>query len=171
MNVGRGIASGAAPRARVAAARLLGGLLLCGLLLGSACPAGLAESDTPDVWVEIRGRRVAAELAETPAEQSLGLGERDSLAWDRGMLFVYDTPARYRFWMKGMRFSIDIVWIAGDRIVHVDSHVPFERGGNGPILQPPYPVDAVLEVPAGYATVNRWRVGDRVVTTPGDSAR
>jgi uncharacterized protein len=82
------------------------------------------------------------------------------------MLFPYDRPAFYAFWMKGMRFSIDIVWIRGDRIVDIDSNVPFEPGGNGPTLRADSLVDSVLEVPAGYAFAMGWRIGDRVIVEP-----
>lgn len=140
-------------------ALVLGGVLL---LLACACDPGALLGSNPDGWVEVKGRRVAVEIAETPEEQEKGLGERDSLAWGHGMYFEYDQPAFYAFWMKGMRFSIDIVWIRKGRIVDLDSHVPFEEGGNGPTLRPAVLADAVLEVPAGYADAEGWHVGDRV---------
>jgi len=138
-------------------------ILLLALSLHGCAPTG-AESEPPDAWVTIRGNRVAVEIAETPEKQALGLGQRDSLAWEHGMLFPYEKPAFYSFWMKGMRFSIDIIWILNGRIVDIDANVPFEPGGNGPTLRPSSLVDAVLEVPAGYADARGWRIGDRVVT-------
>ena len=131
-------------------------------LLG-ACASNEAESDPPEGWVTIRDRRVAVEIADTPQEQALGLGERDDLPWDHGMLFPYERPGFRSFWMKGMRFSIDIIWIRDGRIVQIDPNVPFEKGGNGPTLQPKSLIDAVLEVPAGYAAARGWRDGDRVL--------
>jgi uncharacterized membrane protein (UPF0127 family) len=124
---------------------------------------GLGESEPePEGWVGIKGQRVAVEIAESPAKQALGLGQRDSLEWGKGMYFVYRRPAFYSFWMKGMRFSIDIVWIHKGRIVDLDTNVPFEKGGNGPTLRPNSLVDAVLEVPAGYSAASGWTIGDRV---------
>jgi uncharacterized membrane protein (UPF0127 family) len=116
----------------------------------------------PDAWVEIGTARVAVEMAVTSAEQSRGLGYRDGLAWGSGMYFPYERPGFYTFWMKGMRFPIDIVWIRDGRIVDLHQDVPFEPGGNGPTLRPRQIVDAVLEVPAGYAAASGWRIGDRV---------
>ena len=127
-----------------------------------ACRPGGNEATTPDAWIEIRGQRVSLEVADTPRSQEKGLGYRDSLAWHHGMYFVYEKPAFYAFWMKGMRFSIDIVWLRDGRIVDLDLNVPFEKGGNGPTLRPAVLVDAVLEVPAGYATASSWQTGDRV---------
>jgi uncharacterized protein len=139
------------------------GSLLCLLLLAGCVPNAPRSASETDAWVTIRGQTVAVELADTPAKQSLGLGERDELAWDRGMFFPYERPGFYGFWMKGMRFSIDIIWILRDRIVDMDLNVPFEPGGNGPTLRPESLVDGVLEVPAGYATAQGWRIGDRVL--------
>ena len=116
----------------------------------------------PDAWVEIGSQRISVELAVTTAEQSRGLGYRDGLAWGSGMYFPYDRPGFYTFWMKGMRFPIDIVWIRDGRIVDLHRDVPFEPGGNGPTQRPRELVDAVLEVPAGYAAAKGWSIGDRV---------
>lgn len=146
-------------------ARRLGWLLLVGLIC-VACDGlpstAVDEASQPEGWVTIRGRRVAVELAITPAEQRLGLGQRDALPWNSGMLFLYRQPGFYRYWMKDMRFDIDIVWIRGDHIVDVSHHVPHVPGENGPIVSPAELVDRVLEVPAGYAAANGWRAGQAV---------
>jgi uncharacterized membrane protein (UPF0127 family) len=124
---------------------------------------GCHGASAPDAWIEIHGQRVSLEVADTPRKQEKGLGERDSLAWHHGMYFEYDEPAFYAFWMKGMRFSIDIVWLRDGRIVDLDANVPFEKGGNGPTLRPSVLADAVLEVPAGYSAANGWQIGDRAI--------
>ncbi len=122
---------------------------------------GLIDPE-PDAWLEIRGKRISIELADTPEKQRKGLGERDSLDWDHGMYFGYSQPGFYSFWMKGMRFSIDIIWLRKDRIVGIEASVPFEKGGNGPTVRPRELIDAVLEVPAGYSAASGWTIGDRV---------
>lgn len=144
---------------RRAASAALTLLVLTVLAIGCRPPDA---GPPPDAWVEIGSQRVAAEMAITAAEQSRGLGYRDSLAWGSGMYFSYERPGFYTFWMKGMRFPIDIVWIRNGRIVDLHQDVPFEPGGNGPTLRPRQIVDAVLEVPAGYAAASGWRIGDRV---------
>ena len=142
-----------------ASRQLVSGALL--LMVLSACSLGSREAATPDAWIEIRGQQIALEVADTARKQEKGLGDRDSLAWHHGMYFEYEQPAFYAFWMKGMRFSIDIVWLRDGRIVDLDANVPFEKGGNGPTLRPSVLADAVLEVPAGYAAANGWQIGDR----------
>lgn len=132
------------------------------LLLTSACRFGGSDGPEPDAWLEIRGQRISIEVADTPEKQEQGLGERDSLAWNHGMYFEYSQPAFYAFWMKGMRFSIDIIWLRNGRIVGFETNVPFEDTGNGPTLRPRELVDAVLEVPAGYSAARGWQIGDVV---------
>ena len=34
-----------------------------------------------------------------------------------GMLFVFNSPGQYSFWMKDMHFPLDMVWIDSDKIV------------------------------------------------------
>jgi uncharacterized membrane protein (UPF0127 family) len=141
-------------------------ILLAGWL-AVGCGRG-EELEASAAWVSVRGHRVAVEIADTPEKQRLGLGGRSSLDWDRGMLFVYQHPGFYTFWMKGMRFDIDIVWIFRDRIVEVAHWVPHpgdelaERDDQLPAYRPRQLADAVLEVPAGYAEARGWRIGDRV---------
>ncbi len=132
------------------------------LLCTNACSLGGFDESEPDAWLEIKGQRISVEIADTPEKQEKGLGERDSLAWDHGMYFEYSQPAFYAFWMKGMRFPIDIIWLRDSRIVGFEVNVPFEKGANGPTVRPRELVDAVLEVPAGYSAASGWRIGDPV---------
>jgi uncharacterized membrane protein (UPF0127 family) len=148
-------------RARPPRRRLLA--IVAIVLACLACEGTPGESAStgpePDAWMTINGTRVALELALTPSEQRLGLGDRDSLAWNHGMLFLYDAAGFPGFWMRGMRFDIDIVWIRGDRIVDISHGVRHVPGGNGPTVRPRELTDKVLEVPAGFATAHGWRIG------------
>lgn len=139
-----------------------GTVIFAFLLLASACQKSSPPASPPEGTVEIRGKQISVEIADSRAEQEKGLGQRDDLAWGTGMYFTYARPGFYGFWMKDMRFSIDIVFLREGRIVDLYPQVPFEVGGNGPTIRPRSLVDAVLEVPAGYAAANGWQVGDRV---------
>ena len=58
-----------------------------------------------------------AEIADTSPLQGRGLGYRDGLEPGTAMLFVFDDASMRTFWMKGMRFCLDIVWIEGEMVV------------------------------------------------------
>ncbi|MCH8062355.1 MAG: DUF192 domain-containing protein [Chloroflexi bacterium] len=67
----------------------------------------------------------AAEIANTGELRTRGLSERDSLDSQTGMLFIFDDGRASAFWMKGMRFPLDFVWIgSGCTVVAVTKDVP-----------------------------------------------
>jgi uncharacterized membrane protein (UPF0127 family) len=129
--------------ARVYALVLLPVAVAIGLFLlvrqdGSRAPAG------PSVAI---GERVFfVEIADTDATRRLGLGERDSLPDDYAMLFRFDVPGNYGFWMKGMRFPLDIAWIYDGRIVHIERNVPADSRET---MHPGSEATMVLETNAG----------------------
>lgn len=139
--------------------------------------AGPARSDVVPplrerTTVRVGDQRIVAEVARSAAEQSLGLGKRDGLAPGTGMVFPYAKAGRWSFWMKGMRFDIDIVWIRDGRIVDISRFVPAPRAGSPsavdalPTFSPSEPADTVLEVAAGTATARGWKPGDPVLFDP-----
>jgi len=140
------------------------------LFAALACEAQPPADPSPSI--AIRDQTVRLEIARTPDEQAKGLGDRDSLDWGHGMLFEYSEPRFAGFWMKDMRFDIDIVWIREGRIVDFSHRVKHSPEGPGPTIRPRELVDTVLEVPAGFAQANGWRIGDRAVirrASPADS--
>lgn len=150
------------PAARPVRIAALAALAAAWVLAIGACSEGGARGPAAEGHVEIRGKQIAVEIADSRPEQEKGLGERDSLAWGTGMYFSYARPAFYGFWMKGMRFPIDIVFVRAGRIVEIHPQVPFEKNGNGPTIRPRSLADGVLEVPAGFSDASGWQVGDRV---------
>ena len=66
------------------------------------------------------------------------------------MLFPFAVPGRYGFWMKDMRFSLDMVWISSDkRVVMVSSDVSPDTYPL--VLYPPSDISYVLELNADSA--------------------
>lgn len=54
---------------------------------------------------------VSLQVADSPAARQKGLSGRSSLLTQEGLLFVFDEPGEACMWMKGMKFSIDILWL------------------------------------------------------------
>lgn len=106
-----------------------------------------------------------AEIADTPELQYRGLGYREGLEPGSAMLFVYDGPANRSFWMKGMTFCLDIVWIEEGRIVGAAERAcpsPGVADADLPRFRSPEPVTYVLEVPAGWLDEQGVATGDPV---------
>ena len=98
------------------------------------------------------GVSIPVEVSDTPAKRALGLGSRDSLRKGWGMLFIFENLFPHRFWMKKMRFPIDIIWLNNNRIVEIARRVPSPEGGLVPLkLHPDNPSNFVLEIEAGRA--------------------
>jgi uncharacterized membrane protein (UPF0127 family) len=95
------------------------------------------------------------EVASTPAQSERGLGYRDALADDAGMLFDLHETFVPQFWMKGMRFPLDFVWIGEDkRVVATSKAVPAQPGlpdADLVLVSAPAAVRYVLEVNSGAA--------------------
>ena len=118
------------------------------LVGGIITQRSLAE---PQRIVDLR-TSLTFEYARTAAEQERGLGGRPSLAPNAAMLFVFERPAIQTFWMKGMRFPIDIIWIRGTVVEDVATLEPPQPDDLAPAWHRPRVIaDRVLEVNAGTA--------------------
>ena len=112
--------------------------------------------------VQIDGNTIHVAIADTPALQELGLGNRGGLPDGEGMLFVFDADKEYAFWMKDMQFSIDMVWISASKnIVYMAQDVSPATYPED--FVPTAPARYVLELPAGYAQARGFKVGDSAI--------
>ena len=89
----------------------------------------------------------------------VGLGGRRRLAPGTGMLFMMPSFEVQQFCMRGMLISIDIIWIAQDRIIGFHKNLSPKDPGT---FTSPAPADVVLEVPAGFVASAGLRIGDRL---------
>lgn len=118
------------------------------------------------VKIKLNDSLINAEVADTDDKRRLGLGGRDSLATDSGMLFVFQTPSKYQFWMKDMKIGLDFIWIRGDTVVDVLPNIPSpdpsQSEASLKIYEPVTDVDKILEVNSGFAAMHNVRVGDKI---------
>ncbi len=116
--------------------------------------------------LQINDATIKVEVADTQSKRAKGLGGRQSLASDSGMLFIFPKPDVHPFWMKGLSFALDFVWIKGDMVVDLLQNIPppapEQTDASLPIYSAKEQIDKVLEVPAG--TIQRFniKVGDTV---------
>ena len=61
--------------------------------------------------VEVNSKVFIVEIADTEEERRKGLMFREALCEECGMLFVFDQPQKYGFWMKNVKIPLDIVYI------------------------------------------------------------
>ncbi|MEK7133517.1 MAG: DUF192 domain-containing protein [Patescibacteria group bacterium] len=135
----------------------------------------VAESTIPETspgpTVRVGNTTVRVSVMDTPEERQIGLSGRERLAPDEGMLFIFPEDGQYAFWMKDMRFSIDILWLsASDRPSRdgsEDGRVVYMLENVSPDTYPQSfvssgPARYVLELPAGFVGRNNVSLGDIV---------
>ncbi len=118
--------------------------------------------------VRIGSVPVIVDMAVADDEKRKGLSGREKMPQSRGMLFMFQKPGYYAFWMKGMRFPIDIIWISNDlRVVGVTENLPAPRNisSKPATVFPPEPIKYALEVNAGWAGKHYIEKGDLLVFT------
>jgi uncharacterized membrane protein (UPF0127 family) len=107
--------------------------------------------------------RVRVEIADTESTRQRGLMFRKSLGPDEGMLFVFDAPGFYPFWMKNTLIPLDMLWLDREgRVVSIASAVPPCRADPCPSYPPAAGTTAlyVVEVNAGFAKQHGVKVAD-----------
>lgn len=130
-----------------------------------SAPMPLTGPTKANPTVQIGDTIIPVELAKTPAEQERGLSYRISLDNNRGMLFVFEKPGLYKFWMPYMNFPLDMIWVDQDkRIVSISENVPPLSDLLKPIYyQPAQPAVYILEVNANFSKEHNIKVGDQLI--------
>lgn len=112
------------------------------------------------------GTRLHVEIAETDRARARGLMFRNSLADEEGMLFRFEVPRCYAFWMKNVRFALDIIWLdTNGRIVWIEERAAPCPADPCPMYRPATDASYVLEVVGGFVQRHGVAVGDAVDIT------
>jgi uncharacterized membrane protein (UPF0127 family) len=153
---------------RLGGLRLAFAALWAVLLFSASCGEGRLEHTDVRIGSSMA---IRSEIAWTPTARTLGLGGREALDRNAGMLFVLPEEGRETFWMKGMRFPLDFAWISSDRrVLQLTEDVPPPEAGTPdkslPLYKPEQPVRYVLEVNAGVTEALGISVGDEVRFEP-----
>lgn len=112
--------------------------------------------------LHLASKNISLTVVDTDETRELGLGGRVSLPEDEAMLFVFETPDIYEFWMKDMKFAIDIIWLDNDfNVVHIASNATPESYPDT-TFSPESESLYVLETNAGFAEKNAIKVGTKL---------
>lgn len=162
---------------KAAIARWTARMLVATSLVATGLAAQAQENANPPLPVQriTAGMHVIqAETATTPGERMLGLMNRDSLAPNGGMLFVFEEAGRHCFWMRNTRIPLSIAFVDEDgTIVNIADMEPFDESSDH---CPARPVRHALEMAQGWFAQRGIREGARlkapgVFVAPGSPAR
>ncbi len=111
----------------------------------------IAVDDTP----------IVVEVADNPQQHKRGLSGRNGLARGHGMLFLMEESGTPGFWMKDMKFPVDIIWIDEKGII-VDVSPAISPDTYPALYYPKTPVRFVLETESGFIQEHSISIGNRV---------
>ena len=93
--------------------------------------------------VVVNGKEFFIEIADTQEKRTKGLMFRQTLCDECGMLFIFDHPQKYGFWMKNVKIPLDILYIdKNGYIVDLVNAQPCEK----PDCDVYYPAEKALYV-------------------------
>jgi uncharacterized membrane protein (UPF0127 family) len=108
---------------------------------------------------------VSVEIADTPEQRTRGLSGRENLGENEGLLFIFPESQQRSFWMKDMRFPLDMVFIDEGEVVEIVRGVPApSEGSDGTEIRvvSKFPAEWVLEVNSGWVERQGVKLEDSV---------
>ena len=109
---------------------VLTALALLGAVGGCDSKSAANGNGLATVRMPVGSETFTLEVADTDALRQKGLMRRDSMAKDRGMIFVFPDEAERSFWMKNTRIPLDIIYLdAKGRVVSIKQMKPYDLGG------------------------------------------
>ncbi len=104
-------------------------LLIAALCFTAACSKSSSSDPVRDFSSRQitmpNGATILVEVMTDPVDITRGMMFRDSLAPDRGMLFIFGTPGQYSFWMYQVKIPLDIVWMDQNRrVTEISANTP-----------------------------------------------
>ncbi|MEO8487645.1 MAG: DUF192 domain-containing protein, partial [Betaproteobacteria bacterium] len=147
------------------------GFALATLAAASLVLSPYADAQAPDgkpqslpvTKIRVGAHAVAAEVAATPEQRTIGLMYRFSLPADRGMLFVFPEPQMVGFWMRNTYIPLSIAYLDADgRILNVEDMAPHDESSHpsrGPALY-------ALEMRKGWFAERSLGPGTRITGLP-----
>jgi len=138
---------------------------MAAVFLLSACGSKSDSGELNTVEVTFpNGKTVIAETMLRDIDQMRGMMFRDSLAKDRGMLFVHPADGNYAYWMYQCLIPLDIIWMNRDRkIVEISANTPpcpSKSAKECPTFGGHEKARYVLELAGGGAAMYSLKLGD-----------
>lgn len=118
--------------------------------------------------IVIGNQNIKAIIADDICKQDLGLSGNNGLKNNQGMFFVFTKDGSYGFWMKDMKYPLDMIWINSSlQIVGIEKNISPDTYNatdtkKSEILGESYWAQYVFELPAGFSDKNNVKIGDKI---------
>lgn len=133
-----------------------------------ALAAAGAGAQTTFSTIELRAgmRLIKAEVAATVPERQQGLMNRDKMAPNAGMVFVFGEPASQCMWMKNTLLPLSVAFIdANGKIVNIEDMRPQKLDNH--CSTKGVPVKYALEMNLGWFKKYNIKPGTTIEGLPG----
>lgn len=135
---------------------------LVGATLGFRIISG-QKQETKKQYILIGKEKIAVEIANTSQKITEGLSGRSSMAEDSGMLFLMPQLGNPDFWMKGMMFDLDFVFLRDGQVVELIGNVPYPKGNDDiRYVKSVESFNQALELNAGMIKKLEIKVGQKI---------
>lgn len=119
------------------------------------------SSGRKEARIKIGNATVNVKIADNPYTRERGLSGTQNLNENEGMLFIFDTPNKYEFWMKEMNYPLDILWIDENKnIIYIKNNATPESYPE--IFRPNNSALWILEVNSDFIEKNNVSLGEKV---------
>jgi uncharacterized membrane protein (UPF0127 family) len=110
----------------------------------------------------LTNKTYTVEVADSDPVREKGLSDRESLPQDHVLLFVFQSSGYWGFWMKDMKFSIDMIWLDENyNIVFYKENVSPKTYPS--IYVPTAAAKYVVEANAGFMKENALTTGTKLI--------
>jgi len=128
------------------------------------------------IVIQLGGQKLEVEVVNSAASITQGLSSREEIGSD-GMLFVFEKKLTPSFWMKEMKFDLDMIWLLAQKddqtgqeiikIVDIIKNVPAPDPGTSlkdlPRYSPNQPANMILEVESEKVAEWGLVIGDQLI--------
>lgn len=114
--------------------------------------------------VNIGGKHLTASIADSKSSRERGLSGVHSIGPNEGKIFLFEEEGFHKFWMKDMKFPLDVIWV-NDQNTVVDIRENLAPETYPDTFVPAYPASKTIEVNAGWVAENDIKIGDTIMFT------
>jgi uncharacterized protein len=127
-------------------------------------PDAVEEFNTTKVILP-DGAVIRAEVMRKAEDVMRGMMFRDSLAEDRGMLFIHGSPGKYTYYMFQVKIPLDIIWLdSRNNVLELSENTPpcTTKASECPVYGGKHNALVVLELAGGVAKKHGVRPGTKI---------
>jgi len=140
-------------------------VILAAAFIAAGCGSSNITDELDLTQVTFPNRvKINAETMRRDVELMRGLMFRESLAPNRGMLFIHPKEDIFHYWMYQTKIPLDMIWMDNDRrVVEMSLDTPPCKSSSAkdcPNYGGNFRSKYVLEVNAGIARKNGLKTGD-----------